>query len=117
LPFKVAEVMGMPKLLIVALVGAGAIVMGGPGGLGPLVIAIGAALVVESVFGAIVLAAQRRSPVFRTFAVRRAMAMTVLGLALVGAALAAGTGVRQAPGASGRATAASSSSGSPAPAP
>ncbi|MDQ1402419.1 MAG: hypothetical protein QOG03_735 [Actinomycetota bacterium] len=89
--------MGMPKLLVVALAGAGAILLGGPGGLGPLVVAVGAALVVEACFGAMVLSAQRRSGMWRTFVVRRAMSMTVFGLALMGAALAAGTGVHQAP--------------------
>jgi hypothetical protein len=53
---------------------------------------LGAALVIEAGFGALVMHAHRRGGIWRTFAVRRAMSMTVLGLALMGAALAAGTG-------------------------
>lgn len=96
-PGLAADNTWMPKLMIVALAGAGVLALGGPGGLGPAVTGVGAALIIEATFGALVLAAQRRGGLWQTFAVRRAMAMTVLGLALMGAALAAGAGVRPGP--------------------
>jgi hypothetical protein len=107
-----ADKMKMPKSLLVALIGAGVIVIGGPGGAGPLVLGLGAALVIEAAFGALVMHAHRRGGIWRTFAVRRAMSMTVLGLALMGAALAAGTGAHPAP-ATGASTSAAPAAASP----